>query len=256
MKRIVACDTCEFDKALPFAISEGLGMELQSFYDPNHEDQFPAWIKQQQEQGANLPFRSMHGAFGDLNCGSFDPLVREISRQRMHEGYQIALQVNASDIVFHHGYVPRTSPPANWIPRFIEFWKNFLVDKTGEIRFHLENFLELTPDMMIETIDNISDPRVDACLDVGHCHCNTTTPTVEWIEKLGKRIGYVHLHDNDKSRDQHLAIGKGTIPFKEACGALNEYAPDAVWAMEVNPEDLQESYQWLRENGFAAQTKK
>jgi sugar phosphate isomerase/epimerase len=80
------------------------------------------------------------------------------------------------------------------------------------VYFHLENMLELSPDIMIESIDTIGDARVSACLDIGHACCNSTTPVLKWIEKLGSRIAYVHLHDNDGSDDQHSAIGEGKIP--------------------------------------------
>jgi sugar phosphate isomerase/epimerase len=103
---------------------------------------------------------------------------------------------------------------------------------------------------MIETLDAISDSRVSACLDIGHAHCYSNTPVLNWIEKLGTRIAYVHLHDNDGTGDQHLPIGEGNIPFKEVFNALNEYTPNAIWALEIQPFGLMKSYDWLRENGF------
>jgi sugar phosphate isomerase/epimerase len=165
-------------------------------------------------------------------------------------GYQTACKLKATHIIFHHGYVPRTSPPKNWIPRFVEFWKSFLDEKPENVHFHLENMLELSPDIMIETIDTISDRRVSACLDIGHAHCNSTTPVLNWIEKLGSRIEHVHIHDNDGASDQHLAIGEGSIPFKDVCSVLNEYSPNAIWSLETQTNGIRKSYDWLRENGF------
>jgi sugar phosphate isomerase/epimerase len=168
----------------------------------------------------------------------------------MSLGYQTARQLEATHIVFHHGYVPRISPPKNWVPRFVRFWKLFLEGKPEDVVFHLENMLELSPDILIETIDSISDRRLNACLDIGHAHCNSTTPVLNWIEKLGTRIGYVHLHDNDGTADQHLAIGQGNIPFVDVCHALNEHTPDAIWTLETQTKGVRESYDWLGQNGF------
>ena len=73
-----------------------------------------------------------------------------------------------------------------------------------------------------------------------------------WIRRLGKRIGYVHLHDNNGERDEHLAFGEGTIPLADVCRALEEEAPDAVWTVELagGIPDLQKSMEWLVEHGF------
>ena len=250
MKRIIFSDNDDFDVVLPFCLSERLGIELQSFWDPTQPELYPARIEYQLEKIKTIDFRALHGPFGDLNCGSYDPMIRDVSRERMLLGYQTACKLEATHIIFHHGYVPRTSPPKNWIPRFVQFWKNFLDEKPENVYFHLENMLEMSPDIMIETIDTISDRRVSACFDIGHAHCNSATPVMNWIEKLGRRIEYVHIHDNDGTSDQHAAIGEGNIPFKEVCCALNEYSPNAFWSLETQTNGIQKSYDWLKENGF------
>jgi sugar phosphate isomerase/epimerase len=250
MKRIIICDNDDFDALLPFCLSKGLGIELQSFWNPVQPESYPQRIHYQLEKIKAIDFRAFHGPFGDLNCGSYDPMIRAVSRQRMELGYQTACALQATHLVFHHGYVPHTSPPKNWIPRFVEFWKSFLEGKPENLHFHLENLLELVPDIIIDTIEGISDPRVSVCLDTGHAHCNSNTSVLEWIEKLGDRIEYVHLHDNDGTSDQHRAIGEGTIPFKEVCSALNEYSPEAIWALESETRGIEKSYEWLKEKGF------
>lgn len=256
MQRIIICDNDDFDSVLPFCLSESLGIELQSFWNPTEADSYPARIEYQLKHIQAIDFRAFHAPFGDLNCGSYDPLIRDVSGQRMLLGYQTASKFNARHIIFHHGYVPRTSPPKNWIPRFVQFWKSFLDSKSENAHFHLENMLELSPEVMIETIDTISDERVSACLDVGHANCNSTTSILHWIEKLGTRIEYVHLHDNDGSADQHLAIGEGNIPFRDVCCALNEYSPNAIWSLETQTCGIQKSYDWLKEEGFTPKDEK
>ena len=250
MKRLIICDNDDFDALLPFCLSTGLGIELQSFWNPNQSELYPARIEYQLEKIKTIDFRAFHGPFGDLNCGSFDQLIQDVSKDRMMLGYQTARKLGATHIIFHHGYIPRTSPPKSWIPRFVQFWKSFMVGMPDNVFFHLENLLELSPDMMIETIDTISDPRVNTCLDIGHAYCNSTTPVMKWIEKLGVRIGHVHIHDNNGTSDQHLAIGEGNIPFKDVCNALNEFSPHATWALETRTDGIKKSYEWLGENGF------
>lgn len=250
MKRIVICDNDEFDNVFPFCLSEGLGIEFQSFWDPTLSDQYPTMIEYQLSKIKGIGLRACHGPFADLNCGSYDPSIREISRERMTLGYQTAQKLEATHIIFHHGYVPHTSPPKNWIPRFVHFWQSFMENMPKGVYFHIENMLELSPEIMEETIDAISDARVNACLDIGHASCNSTTHVLKWIERLGNRIGYVHLHDNDGTEDQHLGIGNGRIPFHEVCASLNHYSPEAIWALEVQSADMRESYLWLKDQGF------
>jgi sugar phosphate isomerase/epimerase len=250
MQRIIISDNGDFDLVSPFCLLEGLGIELKSFWNLLQPELYPEKIEYQLEKIKMIDFRAFHGSFKDLNCGSLDPLIREVSRERMFLGYQTACQLGATHIIFHHGYVPHTSLPKDWIPRFVQFWKSFLIDKSESIYFHLENMLELSPDILIETLEKISDPRVNACLDIGHAHCNSTTPILNWIENLGTVIGYVHLHDNDGTDDQHLPIGEGNIPFKEVCNALNEYSPNAIWTLETRTDGIIKSYYWLRENEF------
>ena len=67
---------------------------------------------------------------------------------------------------------------------------------------------------------------------------------------MGKRIGYVHLHDNHGENDEHLGLGQGNIPMKEICHALEQYAPDAIWAIEAEGKDVLQFLEWLHEHGF------
>lgn len=251
MKNLILCDDDQFEKVFPICVSMKLGLELQSFTNPNQAEQFPSWIRDQKSRIGSIQPLSMHGTFGDLNLGSYDPKIRAISLERMTSNMAVAFDLQVSHIIFHHGYVPHTSPEVNWIPRFVETLSGFLQQYPGEIEFHLENMLELKPDIMIQTLDAIPDTRVSACLDIGHAHCNSNTPVVKWIEKLGSRIKYVHLHDNDGSGDQHLALGDGTIPLKDVCAALNEFAPDSIWAIESHADFLKKSVVWLQRNGLS-----
>jgi sugar phosphate isomerase/epimerase len=76
---------------------------------------------------------------------------------------------------------------------------------------------------------------------------------MRWIERLGTKIGYVHLHDNHGIEDEHLGFGQGTIPLDDVCRALDELAPDAIWTIETQPEWLEFSLAWLGQRGFLKQ---
>ena len=247
MKCMLICDDCKPETVVDLCRHHGFGIEVQAFFNPKALFD-TALLEKTVELVAGLPVVAMHGPFGDLNTGSFDPLVRETARQRIQEGLGIALQLGAKHIVYHHGRVPRAGPEPSWIERSADFWRTFMREVPTDIHVHLENMLEEGPSVLSGIIDEVGNPNLRANLDIGHAHCNSLTPVVEWIQSLGNRIGYVHLHDNNGDRDEHLGLGRGSIPVEDVCVALESNAPDAIWAIEAEGEGIQQSLQWLREH--------
>ena len=77
----------------------GYGIEIQSFLEPETVSEL---------QAALGPFqpRSLHGPFGDLSAGSYDPMIRELTRHRFELACRFARELECPDIILHHGYVP------------------------------------------------------------------------------------------------------------------------------------------------------
>ncbi|RKX45067.1 MAG: sugar phosphate isomerase/epimerase, partial [Thermotogae bacterium] len=55
----------------------------------------------------------------------------------------------------------------------------------------------------------------------------------EFIELLRDRIEYVHLSDNNGTEDSHLALGDGTVPWKE----IMKKVPRVPMSLEVKTFD-------------------
>ena len=220
------------------------GVEIQSFLDP-------AIVADILDDLGDLHPRSLHGPFGDLCPGSYDPLIREVTLNRFELACTFARQLECQDIILHHGFIPSTSSHAKWLQRCTAFWQGFLEDKEQSLRFHVENMLERDASLLAEVIDAVDDPRVDVCLDIGHCHCNSRETPIEWVERLGTRIGWVHLHNNHGESDEHLTLGEGTIPMEETCRALLECSPNAVWCLEALDDGLASSIEWMKAHGYA-----
>ncbi len=256
MKALLLCDTDHLDAVVPLCHTYQCGLEVQAFYDPELLNHTPDAVQKHRTVLTAIHGQALHGPYGDLCAGSFDPLVRDVARQRFRWAHDRARELSIPDIVLHHGYVPGTSPPTRWLPRWVAFWKELLSTTTPTIRFHLENMLERDPTLLVEVITSLESDQVDVCLDVGHVHCHGTGSVVEWIVKLGSFIGYVHLHDNDGTADQHRGFGLGTLPLLDVCCALQEYAPQALWAIETRPDELAMSVEWLQERGFSAHTQR
>lgn len=254
MKSIHVCDECRIDEFAPVCVQRGLGIEVQSFYDPAYIERQPDAIEIHRQAIAPVASRSFHGPFGDLCPGSFDSLVRHLARRRIDESLAVARKLDIPDIVLHHGYYPGTSRPSSWIKRSTVFWKELLADTPKSMRIHLENLFERDTSMLSDLIDAVGDDRLDVCLDVGHAHCHSRLTTVEWVEQLGNKIGYLHLHSNNGESDEHLALGEGTVDMEAVCHALEEYATNAIWGIEVSHEFMIMSLDWLERHNFAPQT--
>jgi sugar phosphate isomerase/epimerase len=248
MVQIILCDDTELEKIDKIAKKNKFGVEVQLFSKPKHHLDKNIEIHKKTIKGIN-PI-SMHGIFHDLNPGSTDPLLRNIATKRFNQSYKVARKLNAKNIIFHIGYVPGTGNTTNWVKRCVDFWNEFLKGKSKEINFYIENMLEHNPDMLFDVIQGINKNNVKVCLDLGHAHCYSKTSVLKWIEKLQDEIGYVHIHDNNGLKDEHLGIGKGNIPMKKILNALKKYSPNAKWALEVNTKDMNQTITWLKENNY------
>ena len=228
----------------------GFGIEIQSFYDPDYIVRTPDSIQYHQGAIDKIKLRSLHGPFGDLCPGSFDVMVRDLARYRYRGAVTIAEQLGVTHLVLHHGYVPHTSFPSQWLKRCARFWREFLESTPARISIHLENHLELDATMIADLVAEVGGERLNVCLDIGHAHCCSAQTVVQWTEQLRDKIGYVHLHDNHGEKDEHLALGQGTIAMIDVCDALEEHAPDALWALETGPAGVAPSLAWLSEHRF------
>jgi sugar phosphate isomerase/epimerase len=250
VKALLLCDNCQLEPVASLCKLHGVGIEIQSFYDPEFSRQNPQAVSTHRGAISSIPLRSVHGPFADLCPGSFDALVRDLARQRFNQSNHVARKLGAIHVVLHHGYVPGTSETRQWLNRSQEFWKDFLKWAPPGIHFHLENMLEHDPEVIAQLVDDLDCANLDICLDVGHAHCFGKVPVLTWIERLGNRIGYVHLNDNQGQNDDHLGLGRGTIPMMDVCKALRMHSPNAVWALETKLPDLEDSILWLKQNEF------
>lgn len=242
------CDNGEIKKAIDIGEKYNCGIEIQAFSIP--ENNTEENISIHKDLLKNISSIALHGPFRDLCPGSPDPMIREVTRERLEQGFACALRLNASHVIYHHGYVPNTSYYSGWLKRSIAFWQDFLENKPIEINFHIENLLEHDANLISDLLEGISRQNIDICLDIGHAHSLSKISIINWIEHLKKKIGYVHLHDNHREKDEHIGLGKGNIPLVEVLTLLKEYSPNALWALEANMNDMDDSILWLKENGF------
>ena len=248
MKELVLCDDCKPEFVLPLCEKYGCGIEIQGFYNPAQIKEKNKILKNYKRVLPKHINRYFHAPFADLCLGSATPKIVDATKFYFDYAYSMAKKLGVKRITVHHGYVPGTSYPPNWIKRSVAFWNNYLKNKT--ICFDMENQCEVDGSISKEIIEKVNSEKLGLNLDIGHAHCNSKVEVLDWIKYLKDKITYVHLHDNHGEKDEHIGLGKGTIPLKEVLKALNKYAPNAIWALECKLEDMEESLNYLKNNKF------
>ncbi|USS40020.1 sugar phosphate isomerase/epimerase [Thermococcus aggregans] len=181
---------------------------------------------------------TIHAPFSDVNIGSLNEKIRRVSLSLLFETLEIAHDTGSLLVVIHPAY---RSPLGGKFPKAYEkVQKRSLeeIDRVAEkigIKVVLENMPSLwildgqTPERIAELIDGTN---LGVAFDVGHL--NTTTRNFdEFIELLRDRIEYIHLSDNNGTEDSHLALGEGTVPWREILKKI----PRVPMSLEVRTFD-------------------
>lgn len=189
---------------------------------------------------------SVHGPFLDLNPASNDTMIREATKVRFQQSYDMAVKLGAKKIIYHTCFVPQVNFMEGWVDLAVLFWKEFLADKGEEIQVHMENVFDPTYYNMKEVIQQVNHPAFSICLDIGHANHASKLPVSEWIAGLGDTIGHIHIHDNDGITDGHLAVGDGNLPWGDIQKALQQYCPSVDYTIEnCTKKDVEKTLRFL-----------
>ncbi|OEV12572.1 sugar phosphate isomerase/epimerase [Streptomyces sp. Amel2xB2] len=158
---------------------------------------------------------------------STDPWVK-LQRAR-----HAAERLGASTVVVH--------PPFRWQRAYARdfvrgVWR--MADET-DVRFAVENMfpwryrdremLAYAPDW-----DPTQDDYRHFTIDLSHT-ATSRTDTLAMIERMGDRLGHVHIADgNGSNKDEHLVPGRGSQPCAEVLGRLGDSGFDGHVVVEVN----------------------
>ncbi|MBQ8425738.1 MAG: sugar phosphate isomerase/epimerase [Clostridia bacterium] len=248
MKELVLCDDGKPELVLPLCEKYGCGIEIQGFYKPD-SDEIKEEIFERYNNILTKDIRKyFHAPFADLCLGSSNKRIVDVTRYYFDYAYEMASRLGAKRITVHHGYVPKTSFIPNWIKRAVSFWNNYLTDKS--LAFDMENVVEYDWTIQKEIVEKVSDTKLGINLDIGHAYCNSKESVENWIKGYGDKITYVHIHNNYKENDDHNGLRNGTMDIVNVLSLLNKYAPNAIWAIESNLNEMEDSLKFLKENKF------
>jgi sugar phosphate isomerase/epimerase len=159
---------------------------------------------------------TVHAPFFDLNPGALDPLIRQVTHQRLNQSLSLAGRLNAHLMVIHPGVDKWRYPnlEQTWLALAKEFFPS-LIQQASDCgcRLAIENIYEETPDVLVQLVEEIDSEWFGHCFDAGHWHLFGKRPMAEWLDAISPRLFHLHLHDNHGRADEHLPVGEGTIDF-------------------------------------------
>jgi sugar phosphate isomerase/epimerase len=171
------------------------------------------------------PSLSIHGPFMDLSPGAVDSQVREATLRRFGQTLDIAEILRPKAIVFHSGYEKwKYALNANiWLDKSLVTWQplNARAAAIG-VKLAIENIFEDEPSNLKLLMDEMNSSNFGICFDTGHFNLFSKVPLEEWMSDLKPHIVELHLHDNDRTSDQHLPISDGTFDFRSFFGLLGD----------------------------------
>lgn len=232
------------------AARKGLYYEPVEFYmppvlgDPQLFDEARVWYR---NSGRVC---SLHGAFIDVNPASGDPEVQKLSQARCRESCALAAALGAKQVVFHSSAFPflRGAYLDNWAGICGAFYME-LAEEYGLI-ICVENSMDLDPEPLCALLRETSGDQVQVCLDIGHAHY-ARAPLEMWFERLGDRIGYLHLSDNNGQFDEHLPLGAGSVNWALADSLWRQLGRSIPLTLEVGGiTGVERSLVYLKQRGY------
>lgn len=247
MERSRICLSTIDPDAHRLAKRHGLNLEIAEFCTAwNLEEHFPETDALVREKGKGLAAPVLHGPFNELFPCAIDPRAGELARLRYRQGIQAAGLYGASRVVFHGGFVPHVYHDVWFVEQSVNFWREFLPEVPEAMTICLENVLENRPELLLDIVRQVADPRLGLCLDVGHANVYSSLPVMQWLERCAPYLRHFHIHNNMGQADTHQGLAEGTIPMQALLERMEALCPQATWTLELPQAEA--SISWLLEN--------
>jgi sugar phosphate isomerase/epimerase len=227
------------EKYLPLVLENRINPEIgidSEVIDTHSKRDFSEIVSILQQEGLLI---TLHGPFYDLVPGGMDKKILRASRERLKEAFDLIPVFEPLSIVCHAGYDSSRYHEVEdeWLETAIETWTPFVKDLEGTgTTLMLENVYEETPGMTLKLLNGLDTEKVGFCFDTGHMNALSETNTEGWLKVLGPFLRELHLHDNDGTRDDHLAIGAGNIDFDSVFEYVEENHLSPIITLEAHKE--------------------
>ncbi len=236
---------------IDFILRNKLNLEIY-FNSDSLDSVAPEAIRSLRDALDYKPSLSFHAPFMDLCPGAVDSGIRAVTTARFNQTLDIAEILKPGCIVFHSGYEKWKYALQTdlWLRKSIETWRPLNERAQGiGTKIAVENIFEDEPTNLKLLMDEMASGNFGICFDAGHCNLFSSIPFEKWLETLTPHIIELHLHDNDKSSDQHLPVGDGDIDFATLFAAVK--GRECVYTIEAHsPEDVLKSMGRLKAFGL------
>ncbi len=238
---------------LPKLEELNVGIELQS-YGLKGVSSPLSWeekIKHHRRVIVNFSGRiSVHGPFVGIRYTYNDYLLKEAVKKRMKSTYEMARELKPEILVVHSGIsedIKKWKLEELWLEETTIFWKEEIkkYEKEG-IKIVVENMVEESPDILMELCNAVNSDFFALCFDIGHMNVFSKLSPSDWVKKMGERLKYVHLHDNNGKEDEHLPVGMGNIDFDSFFDSI-KVRNDIIIALELDNSTPEEKMKNLIE---------
>ena len=194
------------------------------------------------------PSISIHAPFMDLSPGAVDSKVRAVTIERFSHIFDITQILGPKAIVFHSGYEKwkYAKRVDIWLEGSLLTWEPLLKKAVGMgLKIAIENIFEDDPVNLRLLMEEIGSDNFGICFDTGHFNLFSQVPLDEWLMQLEPYIIELHLHDNNRASDDHLAIGEGTFDFNTLFSTLKD--KNLIYTIEGHtPGDVLKSIEMLK----------
>ena len=228
-----------------FAREYGFGLEIAEYCTAwNIDRRFELTDSRVQESLQGISRSILHAPSNELFPCAIDEKARELAAYRYRQAIDLAKRYGSKKVVIHGGYHPWMYYPVWYVGQSVSFWKDFLKEDPG-VEIVLENVLETQPDLILEILEGVDDPRLRMCFDVGHINAYSYIPIMDWLETCAPWIGHIHVNNNDGREDLHQGLQDGIIPMKELLQRIESLCQEATITLEMT--QTKSSLEWLRE---------
>ncbi|MGL5749552.1 MAG: sugar phosphate isomerase/epimerase family protein, partial [Paraclostridium sp.] len=227
-----------------------IGVEIQSF--PQHilDDGYSELIETYKEKLSGFKgMISMHGSSFDLNPGTTDKKILEVTRYRYLESIKIATELGAKYVIFHSQLNPLISVAkirTLKLENQIKFWRDLLIEiENLDITILIENEYDDNYEELLYILKSVGHSKLKVCLDIGHALAYSNIPLESWFTGLNEYIEYIHLHWNDTTGDYHNS--PSIENFKKLNNIFKNLDKTPIVSLEYGVDDLIEEIRRIRQ---------
>jgi sugar phosphate isomerase/epimerase len=167
--------------------------------------------------------------------------LRRASVMEMHRSLEVATDLGASKVVLHPSMAGGMGAFVMDVVKGHAFeFLSEMVEAANRLNMTIclenmfpRNRLGVEPDDFEEIFNAF--PALKMTLDTGHANIDDRRGRrlKAMVEQFGRRIGHLHISDNQGRIDDHLAVGKGTINFADLVRRLKKAGYDDTVTLEV-----------------------